>query len=106
VYALAAPSRERVFVAWNAIPENPGPGVQGSDIFVSRGDLIACGDANQDGTVTAVDALTALRAAVGTSPCPACRCDADESGTVSASDALTILRAAVGQSVALACAHC
>jgi len=106
VYSLAAPSRERVFVTWNAIPEDPGPGVQGSDIFVSRGDVIACGDANEDGTVTAADALTALRVAVGTATCEVCRCDTDTSGTVSAADALMILGVAVGQTIPLVCVDC
>jgi hypothetical protein len=105
-YSLTAASGERVFVVWNAIPENPGPGVRGSDIFVSRGDIVACGDANEDGTATAVDALSALRVAVGMSFCAACRCDADASGSVSASDALAILRVAVGQPLSLVCPKC
>ncbi len=62
-----------------------------------------CGDANDDGNVTATDALIALRAAVGSSECAPEICDVDSNGSVSASDALAILRNAVGQPNELDC---
>jgi hypothetical protein len=58
-----------------------------------------CGDANQDGDVSAPDALLALRTAVGTGDCPAAICDYNGNGQVQSSDALLILRVAVGQVV-------
>lgn len=64
----------------------------------------ACGDANNDGSVTASDALIALGAAVGFASCPECICDVNANQSVSASDVLSILRAAVGLPVALTCA--
>jgi hypothetical protein len=63
-----------------------------------------CGDANGDSAITALDALIALRTAVGASSCPRSVCDVDSSGSVSSSDALRILRVAVGGSLALNCA--
>lgn len=61
------------------------------------------GDFNGNGTVSATDALTVLRAAVGLVACDAETCDHDGSGKVRATDALTTLKAAVGQDVTLAC---
>jgi hypothetical protein len=61
-----------------------------------------CGDPNESQSVTAADALQALRAAVGTSCCFVV-CDVNDSGSVTASDALAILGNAVGQGVALTC---
>ncbi|MFN2376289.1 MAG: hypothetical protein ABR538_07110 [Candidatus Binatia bacterium] len=65
-----------------------------------------CGDANGDGSITASDALSALKTAVGTGTCEVCVCDTDASGSVAASDALRVLRAAVGQVVTLDCSAC
>ena len=65
-----------------------------------------CGDAVPPASVTASDALFALRAGVGLETCALCSCDADGSGSVAATDALTILRAAVGQPVTLNCPPC
>ncbi|HYC01518.1 MAG TPA: dockerin type I repeat-containing protein [Candidatus Limnocylindrales bacterium] len=63
-----------------------------------------CGDANNDSSVTASDALAVLRAAVGTfNDCPMSRCDADGNGSLTASDALRVLRRAVGTSVTMSC---
>jgi predicted outer membrane repeat protein len=56
-----------------------------------------CGDANADGTVTAPDALQALRTSVGTTTCEIWLCDFNGSGGTTAADALAILRTAVGQ---------
>ena len=55
-----------------------------------------CGDVNDDGTLSAADALGVLRASVGTADCQPWECDYDGSGEVSASDALEVLRAAIG----------
>jgi len=57
-------------------------------------------------TITASDAMAALRAAVGIQQCSVCVCDVDASGTVTATDALLILRFAVGQPVSLQCPSC
>lgn len=65
-----------------------------------------CGDANDSGSLSASDALAALRTAVGTGSCPLCVCDVNSSGGIVSSDALAILRAAVGQAVTLACTDC
>jgi len=62
-----------------------------------------CGDANDDGNITAGDALTTLRTAVGTATCPMTICDYTGDGKITASDALAILRRAVGQDVPANC---
>jgi cysteine-rich repeat protein len=62
-----------------------------------------CGDANDDGSITAADALFALRASVGNGSCPLTICDANGNGQVAAADALAILRFAVGGGAALGC---
>jgi hypothetical protein len=59
-----------------------------------------------DDTVQTIDALRALKAAVGSAYCATCRCDVDASGVITASDASRILRSAVGQQVELACSSC
>jgi len=66
----------------------------------------ACGDANDDGTITAPDALAILRTAVDLESCAACFCDVDASGEIAATDALTTLAFAVGDAVDLACPPC
>jgi len=55
-----------------------------------------CGDATGDGRVTAVDALSVLRAAVGIGTCSVHVCDFNGNGTITASDALAVLEMAVG----------
>jgi hypothetical protein len=65
--------------------------------------IIECGDANRDGSITATDALTALRSAVGSGNCLESLCDPDSTGTVTATDALIILKRAVGQSLETSC---
>jgi len=67
---------------------------------------LPCGDLNDDGSVTASDALSILRAAVGTDSCDECVCDVDGSGSVAATDALIALNFAVGENVDLACPPC
>jgi hypothetical protein len=75
-------------------------------VFVTRGEVVLCGDADIDGTIAATDALVALQAGVGAAECAECRCDVNSAGGISATDALVILRAAVGQPVTLACPPC
>jgi hypothetical protein len=91
-----------VFSVWNEEPA----GQAVSDVFVSRGDLELCGDADVDGRVSAVDALIALKTASGAAACALCRCDSDDSGHVTATDALAILRSAVGLAAILGCERC
>lgn len=62
-----------------------------------------CGDANNDGKVTASDALSALKVAVGSGTCPLIRCDVNDDGKVTSADALRILRFAVGVDSPLDC---
>jgi hypothetical protein len=62
-----------------------------------------CGDADDNGSITASDALLALRTAVGAASCPARRCDTNDDGSISTSDALRILKEAVGVDVLLSC---
>ena len=62
-----------------------------------------CGDANLDGTITAPDALIALRTAVHLAFCNNEICDYNGDGDVTASDALAILKTAVGNPVQPKC---
>jgi hypothetical protein len=64
----------------------------------------SCGDANDDGKITAADALKVLRVAVGIGICAAGVCDYTGDGEIAASDALAILRVAVGQDLTPLCA--
>lgn len=66
----------------------------------------ACGDGDENGVVTAADALSALRSSVGLERCAPCACDADGSGAHTASDALVVLRTAIGLVAELACPIC
>ena len=93
-----------VVFAW----ERPNDGRSGDTIVARRfqltGGCALCGDADENGRVTASDALSALRTSVGSSSCTLDRCDTDRSQTVTATDALLILKAAVaGGPVVLAC---
>ncbi len=54
-----------------------------------------CGDLNNDGKVTAADALIALEIAAGSRPCDAAA-DVDGDGQVTSLDALMILQATAG----------
>ena len=65
-----------------------------------------CGDAVDDGSILASDALFVLRASVGTAACALCTCDVNDNGETTASDALAVLRVAVGQQVELDCPAC
>ena len=63
----------------------------------SAGSAQDCGDLNDDGSVTAADALSALQVATGSAPaCDFCVCDPDCNRESTASDALEILRGAIG----------
>ena len=99
---FASASAERFFVAWAETPD----GEEWPEVFVARGEMFTCGDADVDGSVTATDALFALQAGVGAAECVECRCDVNAAGGVSATDALLILRAAVGEPVTLTCPPC
>jgi hypothetical protein len=68
---------------------------------VPSGDL--CGDADDNGAITASDALLALRTAVGAASCPFLRCDTNADGFITTSDALRILHEAVGIDEVLEC---
>lgn len=63
----------------------------------------SCGDATDDGQITAADALRTLRVAIGIGTCAAEICDYTGDGEIAASDALAILRVAVGQDIAPLC---
>ena len=65
-----------------------------------------CGDASGDGDISAPDALTTLKAAVGTAQCELCRCDVNSANGITTSDALLVLKSAVGQAVSLVCEPC
>lgn len=77
-----------------------------SDCRTAVADTPICGDANGDGNVLSGDALTTLKAAVGTATCELCLCDANNSGAVLSSDAQLVLKKAVGQNVTLTCPAC
>ncbi len=65
-----------------------------------------CGDTSGDDEISAGDALTVLKRAVGTAECLNCVCDVNANGGVTTTDALLVLRVAVGQSVVLGCPPC
>lgn len=65
-----------------------------------------CGDQNNNGTVTAGDALAILRVSVGSFYCDNCVCDANQSNSITAGDALMVLKFAVGQPIVLKCPPC
>ena len=71
--------------------------------------LVACGDPNDTGTLTATDALFTLRTAVGLQACDPCICNVDGNTTgnpITASDALRVLRKSVGVTVDFTCPSC
>jgi cysteine-rich repeat protein len=72
-------------------------------------EMVACGDPDDSGQLSAPDALFILRSAVGLSVCDACICNVDGSTgglQISATDALRALRRAVGIPVTLSCPSC
>ena len=62
-----------------------------------------CGDFNDDGRISAIDALGLLMTAVGAGDCAAERCDIDGNGSISATDALKALKISVGQQIPTDC---
>jgi len=69
--------------------------------------LVACGDPDDSGSVTASDSLVALRAAVGASSCDPCVCDVDATGgPPNTTDALRLLKVAVQIPLELSCPPC
>ncbi len=73
----------------------------------SRADFGNCGQPASFGPKPlASDALSVLRAAVGTLDCTTCVCDATGDGKVTSSDALRVLRFAVGLDAGLDCPVC
>jgi hypothetical protein len=97
-YEIVATGRDDIALAWHSPQADPA-----SDVFVSTAVVSPCGDANDDGAVSATDALIALQAAIGLVACEPARCNVDGSGDVSASDALAILNVAVGIAFTFAC---
>ncbi|MFQ5477836.1 MAG: hypothetical protein ACE5E4_04380 [Candidatus Binatia bacterium] len=65
--------------------------------------FVGCGDPSNTGSISAGDALFALKAAVGTETCALSVCDVNNSNTLTAGDALLMLKVAVGQSFVLTC---
>jgi hypothetical protein len=61
-----------------------------------------CGDATDDGSINATDALYVLRSSVGLLACTSA-CDVTGGGGVTATDALLLLRFVTGQPVELSC---
>ena len=83
--------------AWQAAFTSPGPLLERLSYWNGGSD--ADGDANGDGVVDTVDALIALRFAVGLEvpdPEQTRRCDINQNGTIDMFDALWILRFALG----------
>ncbi len=66
-------------------------------------DLIECGDADRNGSRSAVDALIALQTSVGSNDCLPALCDPNSSGSVTATDSLIMLQGSVGQEVTYSC---
>ncbi len=67
---------------------------------------IVCGDFNFDLRITASDALSTLRTAVGDAHCELCVCDTNIDNSTTATDALAILRKSVGLSPSMNCPSC
>jgi len=65
--------------------------------------IFPCGDATQDGMLSASDALLALNVSVGIGSCIETLCDVNGTGTTTSTDALAILNAGVGLPVTLSC---
>jgi hypothetical protein len=62
-----------------------------------------CGDADDNGSITASDALLTLRTAVGVATCAVSLCDVNADGVINTTDSLRILRKAVGIGGDLGC---
>jgi len=74
--------------------------------FSVGGHAVGCGDTDDDGRITATDALVVLQTAVGSNDCRSldvCICDVDGANSVTATDALGVLKFAVGIVVSMDC---
>jgi hypothetical protein len=102
---LAALGGGQLSVAWQSFGQEAplDAGIVGRLFSLGSG---TCGDYTANGTITAADALGALRAAVGLLSCQVCICDVDRVNSVKATDALLILNFAVGLPVTLDCISC
>jgi hypothetical protein len=100
--AVAAFADGGFVAAWSS-PEDTSEYAIVAARFPLEHALAGCGDADAGGTLTARDALLALRTAVAADTCAPRTCDVDNDGEVTGADALAILRAAVGLSTSLAC---
>jgi hypothetical protein len=113
-HGLAFGPGGRLLVAGNTGSDNflnatfLGGGTGGglSEGFVFEIMTALAGDADGNGTVTATDALFALKAATGTATCALCICDVNDSGSITATDALIILKLAVGAMVTVSTPPC
>jgi hypothetical protein len=83
---------------------NVGGGIEVDHIQLDR--CFLCGDANFDSSLKASDALTVLRASVGSGLCVDCVCDVNANGDTTSSDALAVLRKSVGLPATMSCAEC
>ncbi|MFN2427197.1 MAG: hypothetical protein ABR587_12205 [Candidatus Binatia bacterium] len=79
------------------------PGMAAAGIIVPPQLGPKCGDYTRDESITATDALGALRAAVGVIECRIDICDYNGDDEITASDALAILRTAVGNGPTAKC---
>src|SRR5205085_3710889 len=86
VSAFAPASDER------GVPRPQGAAFDIGAVEVASCAGVVCGDANRSSSLTASDALIALKTAVNTLTCALWLCDYNGSGSVTASDALAILR--------------
>jgi len=66
--------------------------------------LVSCGDPDDSGRITAIDAFLVLRGAVGIGACDQSVCNVDGTGDrASVVDSLRVLQVAIGHSLELAC---
>lgn len=65
--------------------------------------IFPCGDATQDASLSASDALIALNTSVSLGSCIETLCDVNGTGTTTSTDALVILNGAVGLPVTMSC---
>jgi hypothetical protein len=100
--AVAALTDGGFVAAWSS-PEDASEYAVVAARFPAEHALAECGDADASGTITARDALLALRAATEIDTCTLGVCDVDGDGESTTTDALRILRAAVGLPAELDC---
>ncbi len=99
---LAADGNGTLLLVWSEnVDLTPVDHIVARPFFVAAS--IVCGDASFDGRLTAVDALAALQAGVGSRYCAPSVCDTTGDGAVTASDASRTLHASIGIDVELLC---